>query len=78
MPNLFSRLLSRGADKQLKEFKQIAQLVNDQEQATQSLSDEQLQHKTQEFKERFANGETLDALLPEAFAAVRELSLIHI
>lgn len=74
MPNLFSRLLSRGADKQLKEFKQIAQLVNDQEQATQSLSDEQLQHKTQEFKERFTNGEALDALLPEAFAAVREAS----
>lgn len=74
MPNLFSRLLSRGADKQLKEFQQIAQLVNEQEEAIQALSDEQLQHKTQEFKERFSQGETLDELLPEAFAAVREAS----
>ena len=38
----------------------------------QALSDEQLRAKTDEFKERYANGETLDYLLPEAFATVRE------
>ena len=74
MPSLFSRLLSRGADKQLHEFQQIAQLVNDQEEACVALSDEELQAKTGEFRERYANGETLDDLLPEAFATVREAS----
>ena len=38
----------------------------------QALSDEELRAKTTEYKERFANGETLDDLLPEAFATVRE------
>ena len=40
----------------------------------QKLSDEELRHKTVEFKERLANGETLDDLLPEAYATVREAS----
>ena len=44
----------------------------------QALSDEQLRDKTKEYKQRLAEGETLDDLLPEAFATVRELSLIHI
>lgn len=74
MPNLFSRLLSRGADKQLREFQMIAQLVNEQERACEALSDEELQAKTQEFRERYDNGESLDDLLPEAFAVVREAS----
>lgn len=74
MPNLFSRLLSRGADKQLREFQMIAQLVNEQESACEALSDEELQAKTQEFRERYDNGESLDDLLPEAFAVVREAS----
>ena len=40
----------------------------------EKLSDEELTAKTDEFKERYANGETLDDLLPEAFAVVREAS----
>ena len=48
--------------------------VNAQEEATKQLSDEQLQGKTAEFRDRLAGGETLDQLLPEAFAAVRESS----
>lgn len=40
----------------------------------EALSDEELQAKTDEFKERYQNGETLDDLLPEAFAVVREAS----
>lgn len=40
----------------------------------EALSDEKLQAKTEEFKERYQNGETLDDLLPEAFAVVREAS----
>ena len=58
-----------------RELKRIAPLVDKIESlrpAMQALSDEELRGKTKEFKERLANGETLDDLLPEAFAAVRE------
>ena len=46
--------------------------VNELESRTSPLTDQQLQAKTAEFKQRFANGESLDDLLPEAFAVVRE------
>ncbi|EHF02735.1 preprotein translocase, SecA subunit [Olsenella sp. oral taxon 809 str. F0356] len=74
MPNLFSRLLSRGADKQLREFEKIAREVNDREAEVSALSDEELAGQTVLFRERYANGESLDDLLPEAFATVREAS----
>ncbi|SER65896.1 preprotein translocase subunit SecA [Parafannyhessea umbonata] len=74
MPNFFSRLLSRGADKQLKEIEKIAQSVNDQEPKFKAMSDEELRGQTALFRERYQNGETLDELLPEAFAAMREAS----
>lgn len=74
MPNLFSRLLSRGADKQLKQFKQIAQAVCDFEPQVKKLSDEDLAGRTAVFKERHENGESLDDMLPEVFATVREAS----
>lgn len=72
MPSLFSRLLSRGADKQLKEFESITQQVNDLEPTFEAMSDEELKGQTELFRERYAQGESLDDLLPEAFAAVRE------
>ena len=58
-----------------KEIKRIQPLVNQVlalEEEMGALTDEQLKHKTVEFKERLAQGETLDDLLPEAFAVVRE------
>ncbi|MGO5211695.1 preprotein translocase subunit SecA [Parafannyhessea sp. LCP21S3_E6] len=75
MPNFFSKLLSHGADKQLKEFEAIAEKVNDLEPQVKALSDEELRGQTVLFRERYANGETLDDLLPEAFATVREASV---
>ena len=75
MPNFFSKLLSHGADKQLKEFEAIAEKVNDFEPQIKALSDEELRGQTALFRERYANGETLDDLLPEAFATVREASV---
>ena len=75
MPNLFSRLLSRGADKQLKEFEQITAQVNDLEPKFQAMSDDELRGQTQIFRDRYAAGESLDDLLPEAFAAMREASV---
>ena len=74
MPSLFARLLSRGADKQLKEFQAIADRVGDLEPNFTSLSDDDLKGQTALFRERYANGESLDDMLPEAFAAVREAS----
>ncbi|MBK0297002.1 hypothetical protein IAE22_34640, partial [Bacillus sp. S34] len=50
----------------------IVATINDLEDDFASLSDEELQDETKELRERYANGETLDDLLPEAFAAVRE------
>ncbi|MST72983.1 preprotein translocase subunit SecA [Olsenella porci] len=74
MPNLFSRLMSKGADKQLKEFRKIADQVNDQEQTFHAMDDEELRSQTARFRERYDNGEPLDDILPEAFAAMREAS----
>ncbi len=61
-------------DRQLKRMGKLVKRINEFEADLQSLSDEQLKQKTEEFKQRFEKGETLDELLPEAFAAVREAS----
>ncbi|WP_201557148.1 preprotein translocase subunit SecA [Psychrobacter sp. 72-O-c] len=62
-------------DRELKRMRKVVTKINAQEAGVQALSDEQLQQKTVEFKERFLKGESLDALLPEAFAVCREASL---
>ncbi len=59
-------------DRKIKAVKPLVQKINDLEAEFEALSDEQIKAKTEEFKTRVANGETLDALLPEAFANVRE------
>ncbi|MBR1385715.1 MAG: preprotein translocase subunit SecA [Bacilli bacterium] len=58
--------------KELKKFSQIADKVEVLDEEYQKLSDDELKAKTEEFKTRLKNGETLDDLLPEAFATVRE------
>ena len=74
MPNFLSKLLSAGADKDLKEYQRITARVNDLEPRFGAMDDEELSGQTKLFRERIENGETLDDLLPEAFAAVREAS----
>lgn len=59
---------------ELKKLDKIAKKVDSYADHMAALSDEALQAKTPEFKERYQNGETLDQLLPEAFAVVREAS----
>jgi len=59
-------------DRELKRMARVVERINALEPAISALSDEQLQGKTVEFKQRLANGEALDALLPEAFAVARE------
>ena len=61
-------------DRTLKRLRKIVAKINKLEPAFEQLSDEQLQAKTSEFKERLSAGETLQAILPEAFATVREAS----
>ena len=61
-------------DRTLKRLRKTVAKINKLEPTFEQLSDEQLQAKTAEFKERLANGETLQAILPEAFATVREAS----
>ena len=61
-------------DRSLKAYQRRVPAINALEPAMQALSDEALRAKTAEFRERLAGGATLDELLPEAFAAVREAS----
>ena len=75
MANFFTKLLSFGADRQLKEFYSQVNIVNYLEDEMKTLSDEELRAKTDEFRQRYDNGETLDELMPEAFAVVREASV---
>jgi len=70
--NLFERILRAGDKKTLKTLKGIAEEINALGTHYEDLSDEELRGLTDEFRERYAAGETLDELLPEAFAVVRE------
>ena len=72
MPAFFDRILRAGEGKILRELSKVVVRVNAFEAVIAPLSDEQLRAKTEEFKSRHSNGESLDALLPEAFAVVRE------
>lgn len=71
---LFKKLFGDYSTKEVKRVKPIADKVLALESEIQKLSDEQLQAKTIEFKERLANGETTEEILPEAFAVCREAS----
>ncbi|ERT58344.1 preprotein translocase subunit SecA [Megasphaera vaginalis (ex Srinivasan et al. 2021)] len=68
------RLLGNNTEYELKKMRPIVRQINELEPTLASLSDASLQAKTFEFKKRLADGETLDDLLPEAFAVIREAS----
>ncbi len=70
--NFLTKIFGSRNDRLLKQYRKTVAQINALEPALEGLSDEALRAKTQEFKERVAQGETLDALLPEAFAVVRE------
>ena len=67
-------LFKTYSEKEVKRVQPLVKKINDLEPEIQKLSDNELRGKTDEFKERLKNGETLDDLLPEAFAVVREAS----
>ena len=70
-----SKLLTMGEGKQLKGYRALVDKVNSFEPSVQELSDEELRALTPALKERVANGESLESILPYAFAAVREASV---
>ncbi|MEO7134896.1 MAG: preprotein translocase subunit SecA, partial [Vicinamibacterales bacterium] len=69
---LLTKIVGTQNDRELKRLRPRVAGINAFEPAIKALSDEQLKGKTAEFRSRLANGETLDDLLPEAFAVVRE------
>src|SRR4030088_2593270 len=69
---ILAKVVGTQNDRELKRLRPIVGQVNAFESTIKALSDEQLRGKTAEFRQRVANGETLDDLLPEAFAVVRE------
>ena len=75
MANVLERALRVGEGRLLRRLKNYADAVNHLEDDFKELSDEDLKHETVELRERFADGESLDDLLPEAFAAVREAAV---
>ncbi len=73
--SLLKKIVGTRNDRELKRIRKLVKKVNALEEEFNALSDEALVQKTAEFRQRLADGETLDQLLPEAFAAVREASV---
>ena len=70
--SLLKKVFGSRNERLLKQYRRTVNQINQLEAGISALSDEQLRAKTVEFKERVAKGESLDSILPEAFAAVRE------
>jgi len=74
LKELIGAIFGSQNERDIKKIKPIVEKINSLEPDIQKLSDEQLKSKTEEFKKRLSEGATLDDLLPEAFACVREAS----
>jgi preprotein translocase subunit SecA len=70
--NLTSKFFGSSNDRQIKRYNPLVNKINELEDIFIKLSDQELKLKTIDFKEKLSNGETLDNILPEAFATVRE------
>jgi preprotein translocase subunit SecA len=70
--NFLTKIFGSRNDRTIKQYRKTVVLINGLEAQYEALSDEQLRAKTDEFRTRVAQGETLDKILPEAFAVVRE------
>ncbi len=71
---LLTKVIGSRNDRTLRNLKKIVKEINNYEPVFEALSDEELKAKTSEFRQRLEQGETLEQLLPEAFATVREAS----
>ncbi|WP_040728024.1 preprotein translocase subunit SecA [Thiomicrorhabdus sp. Kp2] len=70
--NIFTKLFGSRNERMLKQYRKVTQSINALEEEYEALTDEELQQKTQEFKQFLEDGNTLDDILPQAFAVVRE------
>ncbi|HNP36543.1 MAG TPA: preprotein translocase subunit SecA [Woeseiaceae bacterium] len=75
MANFLTHFFGSRNQRLLRQYGKVVDQINAHEDAIKALSDEALRAKTEEFRSRFQNGETLDKLLPEAFAVAREASV---
>ena len=75
MLSFLTKVFGSKNDREVKRMQPVVDRINALEAGMQAMSDEELRAQTGRFRERVANGETLDDLLPEAFAAVREASV---
>ena len=71
---LFTKIFGTHSDREIKKIMPVVEKILALEPTMQALSDSELSAQTEKFKERYKNGESLDSLLPEAFATVREAS----
>ena len=71
MKSFFEKVFGSYSDRELKRIEPLVDKIEALDEEMQNLSDEELQYKTVEFKERLNKGETLDDILPEAYAVVR-------
>ena len=72
MPAFLDKIMRAGEGRLLRELGKVADAVNAQEARVSALSDSQLREQTSLFQTRYANGESLDSIMPEAYAVVRE------
>ncbi|MCK4264732.1 preprotein translocase subunit SecA [Candidatus Babeliales bacterium] len=72
MSNILAKLFGTKNERELKRYRQVVKKINSLEESIIALTDLELTAKTNEFRERIFNGKTLDQILPEAFAVVRE------
>ena len=72
--SLAKKMFGTANDRILKSMQAIVNQINSLEEGIKSLSDDQLKNKTDEFKQRLKDGASIDDILPEAFAVVREVS----
>ena len=71
---IFNKIFKSYSEKEVKRVMPIVERINSLEENISKLTDSDLKYKTQEFKDRVSKGETLDSILPEAFAVMREAS----
>jgi preprotein translocase subunit SecA len=73
--NFLTSLFGSRNQRLLRQYSKVVKTINSLEEGLQALSDSELKARTEEFRQRYADGETLDQLLPEAFAVAREASV---
>ncbi len=75
MANFLTSLFGSRNQRLLRQYSKVVKTINSMEEGLQALSDSELKARTEEFRRRYADGETLEQLLPEAFAVAREASV---